>query len=312
LMSFLNEPHTMNTIQSNKKEKILFLINPISGTKKKINLPEKILQLVDKSMYDAEVYITRYKGEAIEIVPKKMVEGFRRFVAVGGDGTVNEIASALIDTDGILGIIPIGSGNGLARHLKIPINVEKSLKLINDGKFETIDYGRINNTPFFCTCGVGFDAHIGYQFAQNKGRGFITYIKVTIADFFNYKPKKYKLKIDKTSRFQTRAFLITFANASQYGNNAYISPNADIQDGKLDICILSPFRLHRAPGIGIRLFAKNIHRSSLMYTEQAKEVVLKRKKAGVVHFDGEPCEMGKKIKISIVPKGLKVMINSIK
>lgn len=298
----------MNTIPSNQKEKILFLINPISGTKKKGSIPDTINKLIDISRFDAEVYITRYKGEATELVPQKLAEGYRRIVAVGGDGTVNEIAKALVETDGILGILPIGSGNGLARHLKIPINVEKAMHLINKGKFEAIDYGKINDTPFFCTCGVGFDAHIGYKFAQNKGRGFITYIKVTIADFFNYKPKKYKLKIDNTSRLQTRAFLITFANASQYGNNAYISPNADIQDGKLDICILSPFRLHRAPGIGIRLFAKNIHRSSLMYTEQAKEIVLKRKKAGVVHFDGEPCEMGKKLKISIVPGGLKVMI----
>jgi len=291
-----------------QKEKVLFLINPISGTKNKGNLSETILKLLDHSRFEAEIHVTRFRGDATEVVPIKMAEGFKRFIAVGGDGTVNEIAKALVDTDGILGIIPIGSGNGLARHLKIPINVEKAMKLINDGKVEAIDYGRINDTPFFCTCGVGFDAHIGNEFAKNKGRGFITYIKVTISDFFSYKPKKYKLKIDNTGKLKTRAFLITFANASQYGNNAYISPNADIQDGKLDICILSPFRLHRAPGIGIRLFAKNINRSPLMHTEQAKEIVLKRKKAGVVHYDGEPCEMGKKIKISIVPKGLQVII----
>jgi diacylglycerol kinase (ATP) len=298
----------MSTPQTNQKEKILFLINPISGTKKKGNLSEKILQLMNNSLYDITIYTTQYKGEATELVPQKMKEGYNRFVAVGGDGTVNEIAKALIDTDGILGIIPIGSGNGLARHLKIPINIDKSIQLINRGKFESIDYGKINDNPFFCTCGVGFDAHIGNEFAKNKGRGFITYIKVTISDFFNYKPKKYKLKIDNIGKIKTRAFLITFANASQYGNNAYISPKADIQDGKLDICILSPFRLHRAPGIGIRLFAKRIDKSSLMYTEQAKEIILKRKKAGVVHFDGEPSEMGKKLKICIVPKGLRVML----
>lgn len=291
-----------------QKEKILFLINPISGTKKKGDLADKILNLIDQSKFEAEIHVTRFRGDATEVVPIKMAEGYRRFVAVGGDGTVNEIAKALVDTSGILGIIPIGSGNGLARHLRIPINIEKAMKLINKGNVEAIDYGRINGKPFFCTCGVGFDAHIGNEFAKNKGRGFITYIKVTISDFFNYRPKKYRLKIDKISKIKTRAFLITFANASQYGNNAYISPTADIQDGKLDICILSPFRLYRALGIGIRLFSKNINRSSLMYTEQAKEVVLKRKKAGVVHYDGEPCEMGKKINVKIVPKGLQVII----
>ncbi|RPH34589.1 MAG: YegS/Rv2252/BmrU family lipid kinase [Bacteroidales bacterium] len=290
------------------KEKILFLINPISGTKKKDNLAEQILKLLDHSRYEAEIHVTRFRGDATGIVPIKMAEGYNKFVAVGGDGTVNEIAKALVDSEGILGIIPIGSGNGLARHLRIPINIEKAMKLINRGNVEAIDYGRINGSPFFCTCGVGFDAHIGNEFAKNKGRGFLTYIKVTISDFFNYKPKKYKLKIDKIGKLKTRAFLITVANASQYGNNAYISPKADIQDGRLDICILSPFRLYRAPGIGIRLFAKKIDKSSLMHTEQAQQIVLKRKKAGVVHYDGEPCEMGKKIKIKIVPKGLKVIL----
>lgn len=299
----------MEAKETSNKEKILFLINPISGTKKKDNLPDRILKLIDKSRYEAEIHITRFRGDATEVVPIKMAEGYRRFVAVGGDGTVNEIAKALVDSEGILGIIPLGSGNGLARHLRIPLNIDKAMKLINEGKVDSIDYGRINNEPFFCTCGVGFDAHIGNEFAKNKGRGFLTYIKVTISDFFKYKPKKYRIKIDKELKLKSRAFLITAANASQYGNNAYIAPTADIQDGKLDICILSPFRLYRAPGLGIRVFTKRINKSSLMNTIQATEIVLKRKKAGVVHFDGEPSEMGKKIKIKIFPRGLKVMIS---
>lgn len=298
----------MNTVETSKKEKILFLINPISGTRKKDNIPDEILKLIDNTKYEVEIHITRFRGDATEIVPIKMAEGYNRFVAVGGDGTVNEVAKSLVDSEGILGIIPIGSGNGLARHLRIPLNLTKAMKLINEGKVDSIDYGRMNNEPFFCTCGVGFDAHIGNEFAKNKGRGFLTYIKVTIADFFKYKPKKYKIKIDKELKIKSRAFLITVANASQYGNNAYIAPTADIQDGKLDICILSPFRLHRAPGLGIRIFAKKVNKSSLMNTIQATEVVLKRNKAGVVHFDGEPSEMGKKIKIKIVPRGLKVIL----
>ena len=290
------------------KEKILFLINPISGTKKKGSISERILQLIDHSRYEVAVHVTKYKGEATEIVPKKLAAGFTRFIAVGGDGTVNEVAKALVDTDGILGIIPIGSGNGLARHLKIPLNFEKSIEVINVGKYDAIDYGRMNDMPFFCTCGVGYDARIGHKFAESNDRGLITYIKTTIKEFFNYKAKKYKLKIDNTHAFKSRAFLITFANASQYGNNAHISPNADIQDGKLDICILSPFRLYQGVAIGIRLFANTIDRSSLMNIIQAESIVLKRKKEGVVHFDGEPCIMGKKLKINIVSKGLKVII----
>ena len=229
-------------------------------------------------------------------------------MAVGGDGTVNEIAKALINTDAIMAIIPVGSGNGLARHLRIPLQPRKALELINKQKYQAIDCGLINNMPFFCTCGVGFDALIGEKFAQCKGRGLFNYVKTTITEYFNYKPEIYQITIDNEQNLNIPAFLITFANASQYGNNAYIAPNADICDGKLDMCILSPFKLYQAPGIGIQLFAKNINKSSLMQIERASNISLERASEGVVHFDGEPCRMGKKLEISLIDKCLNVIV----
>jgi diacylglycerol kinase (ATP) len=290
------------------KEKILFIINPISGTLNKKNLPVMIEELIDSSIFDVEIVVTKYKGEATEIVQQKLIDQYKYFVAVGGDGTVNEIAKVLINTRGILGIIPVGSGNGLARHLQIPLQPGKALKLINKLKYQAIDCGLINNIPFFCTCGVGFDALIGEKFAQCKGRGLTNYVKTTIKEYFNYKPEQYQITIDNEKVISRKAFLITFANGSQYGNNAYIAPKADISDGKLDICILAPFRLYKAPGIGIRLFAKNIHKSSLMHSERAQNIILERSSEGVVHFDGEPCRMGKKLDISLINKGLNVII----
>jgi YegS/Rv2252/BmrU family lipid kinase len=290
------------------KEKILFLINPISGTKYKGHLPELITKLVDPNVFNAEVVITKYKGEATEIVSRKLAENYRYFVAVGGDGTVNEIAKALINTRAVMGIIPVGSGNGLARHLHIPLNPEKAIKMINKLNYQAIDYGLINDTPFFCTCGVGFDALIGDKFAQCKGRGLSNYVKTTIKEYFNYQPDTYHITIDNGEKIVQRAFLITFANGSQYGNNAYIAPKADISDGKLDICILSPFRLYKAPGIGIRLFAGNIDKSRLMLNNRGTKILLERSKEGVVHFDGEPCHMGKEINIALINKGLNVFI----
>lgn len=290
------------------KEKILFLINPVSGTRHKRYLPGMIDELIDKNIFDIEVVITKYKGEATEIVRQKLIENYRYFVAVGGDGTVNEIAKALINSQGILGIIPVGSGNGLARHLKIPLEPRKALQVINRLKYQAIDYGLINNNPFFCTCGVGFDALIGEKFAQCKGRGLSNYVKTTISEYFNYKPEVYQITIDNERTISQPAFLITFANASQYGNNAYIAPNADISDGKLDICILSPFKLFKAPGIGIQLFSKNIDKSRLMQSERASHILLERVSEGVVHFDGEPHRMGKQIEISLVNQGLNVII----
>jgi diacylglycerol kinase (ATP) len=294
--------------QSFKKEKILFLINPISGTRRKENLPDLIKKQTDKALFDTEIVVTRYKGEATEIVRGKLNENYRYFVAVGGDGTVNEIAKVLVNTQAILGIMPVGSGNGLARHLQIPLHPKEAIKIINKQKFQAIDCGLINNTPFFCTCGVGFDALIGEKFAQCKGRGLANYVKTTILEYFNYKPETYKITINHERKMNIPAFLITFANGSQYGNNAYIAPNADISDGQLDMCILSPFKLYKAPGIGIRLFAGNIERSPLMHIERATNIILERTSEGVIHFDGEPCRMGKKLEISLINKGLNVII----
>ena len=294
--------------QSIVKEKILFVINPISGTLNKKNLPGMIDELIDTAIFDVEIVITKYKGEATEIVQQKLVDNYKYFVAVGGDGTVNEIAKALVNTQGILGIIPVGSGNGLARHLHIPLNPGMAIRLINKLKYQAIDCGLINNIPFFCTCGVGFDALIGEKFAQCKGRGLTNYVKTTIREYFKYKPENYKITIDNEKVISHKAFLITFANGSQYGNNAYIAPQADISDGKLDICILSPFRLLKAPGIGIKLFAKTINKSSHMHTERATNIVLERATEGFVHFDGEPCRMGKKLNISLINKGLNIIV----
>jgi diacylglycerol kinase family enzyme len=229
-------------------------------------------------------------------------------VAVGGDGTVNEIAKVLINTPATMGIIPVGSGNGLARHLKIPLQPGRAIQTINNLKYQAIDVGMINHTPFFCTCGVGFDALIGDKFAQCKGRGLSNYVKTTISEYFNYQPETYQITVDNEEKIERQAFLITFANASQYGNNAFIAPKADICDGELDICILSPFRLYRAPVIGVRLFAGNIDKSPLMYCKKGSKVMLERSSEGVIHFDGEPFQMGKKLEISLISKGLNIII----
>jgi len=294
--------------QLSVKEKILFLINPISGTRHKGHLPGMIKEWIDASLFDVEIVITKYKGEATEIVRQKLLDNYRYFVAVGGDGTVNEIAKELINSQGIMGIIPVGSGNGLARHLQIPLQPIKAIQIINKLKYQAIDYGLINNNPFFCTCGVGFDALIGDKFAQCKSRGLINYVKTTIREYFNYKPEMYQITIDDERTIKRQAFLITFANGSQYGNNAYIAPHADISDGKLDMCIISPFKLYKAPEIGIRLFAKSIHKSSLIHIEKASKIVLERANDGVVHFDGEPHRMGKTLNISLINKGLNIIV----
>jgi YegS/Rv2252/BmrU family lipid kinase len=290
-----------------EKEKIAFIINPISGTVSKKNVPDQISESLNLNKYEPVIYFTTAAGHATQLAQTCIENGITKIIAVGGDGTVNELGRALINTPAYLGIIPCGSGNGLARYLGIPLKTSDAIAMLNNCLKSEIDYGTINEQPFFCTCGVGFDAHIGNRFAQSKKRGFLTYVKETIYAFFNYQPKKYRIKIDG-ERYKHQAFMVTCANSGQYGNDAYISPSADIRDGLLDVCILSPFPKRKALDIGIRLFKRTMDKSEYLTVIKGKKITIKRKKKGEVHLDGEPALMGKKIKVRIEPLGLKVLV----
>ncbi|MDA3953958.1 MAG: YegS/Rv2252/BmrU family lipid kinase [Bacteroidales bacterium] len=288
-------------------DKIIFIINPVSGKKKKKNIPVLIKKTFDNEDEYKIVY-TSFAGEATIIAKKYLNKGYKKFIAIGGDGTVNEVASAIVDTDAILGILPLGSGNGLARHLKIPLKLQKGLNIIKKGNHKKIDYGEINDHKFFCTTGVGFDAHVGHVFSKLEKRGFSNYIRTTVSEFRRYQPKRYEISMNGTTIMRD-AFLITFANASQYGNNAHIAPKAIINDGKLEIAIMRSFPLITAPGIGARLFLKNIDKSNYLETYRCKSIVVKRNSPDVIHYDGEPGKMGEVLYIKIVPKGLNVFVN---
>lgn len=289
------------------KKKILFIVNPISGGVRKAGVVQKIQRLMDHNKFDVTVRFTESAGHATEIAAEAVKEGFPYVVAAGGDGTINEIGRALIHSDTALGVIPLGSGNGLARHLKLPLNTEKAIQLLNNAKVKAIDAGMMNEKAFFCTAGIGFDAHIGKIFAGIKGRGFRGYISAVIREFAKYKPWNYKIHL-KDRVFEHKAFLITFANASQYGNNAYIAPKAQTDDGKLQVCIFKPFPLYAMPGLAIRIFTKRIDRSSYMDTHDATELKVEREREGPVHMDGEPYEMGKDINVCILPGALHVLL----
>lgn len=289
------------------KEKILFVINPVSGKKSKDYIPDLIKQIFAEDIFDITIFYTSFSGEATQIIKQSLNKGYQKIVAVGGDGTVNEVASAITETDVVLGIVPTGSGNGLARHLKIPMNVKKALEIIKRGHPIKMDFGMINDQKFFCTTGVGFDAHIGHVFSKAHTRGFVSYLKATLSEFKQYRPMRYEISMNGTT-YMRDAFLITFANASQYGNNAHIAPKAIINDGKIDVSIMRSFPIISAPNLGTRLFIKTIDKSHYVETFQCKKIVVKRKEPGVVHFDGEPVEMGEILNIKVVPKGLYVIV----
>lgn len=289
------------------KTKIAFIINPISGSGKKEELPILIQRGLDASMFEPEIVFTNFRGHGSMLAKHFIEEGFQRIVAVGGDGTVNEIAKELVHTDCTLGIIPIGSGNGLARHLGIPMNKRKAIEQLNYSEPILIDYGIVNNKPFFCTCGTGFDAYVSTEFAKGKRRGIMRYIEKIITGYFSCKSQNYHLKGDGID-LKTKAFVMTFANASQWGNNAYIAPQASVQDGKLDISIMSNFPIIAIPTLALQLFTKNIDKDLFMTTLRSDELTLTREESGPFHYDGEPYEEGTKIHIKIIPDGLKVLV----
>ena len=290
-----------------EKKKISFIINPKSGTQSKEQILHLLDEKLDQTKYAKEVVYTEYAGHAVEIAAQKAKEGVHAVVAIGGDGTINEIARSLVHTKTALGIIPCGSGNGLARHLQISMEPKKAIEIINEGIMDVIDYGKINNVPFFCTCGVGFDAFVSLKFAKAGRRGPLTYLEKTLLESLKYQPETYELETeDGTLKY--KAFLIACGNASQYGNNAYIAPQATLTDGLLDVTILEPFTVLDVPALSFQLFNKTIDQNSRIKTFRCKQLCIRRTTPGVVHFDGDPMMMGENIDVKVIKEGLQVII----
>lgn len=290
------------------KKSILFIMNPISGTVSKVGIPGIIDERLDKEKFDCQIAFTQYAGHATELAKAAVDNGVDVVVAVGGDGTVNEVGRSLVNTHTAMGIIPCGSGNGLARHLALPLNVKKSVDIINVCTIHRLDYGIINGMPFFCTCGMGFDAFISMKFAEAGKRGPITYAQKILEEGLKYEPQTYEIE-DEEGIHHYKAFLVSAANASQYGNNAYIAPQASMSDGLLDIIIMEPFDVIEAPQVAIEMFNKTLDKNLKIKTFKAKHIHVHRKEAGVIHYDGDPVMADKDIDISLVPKGIDIIVN---
>lgn len=291
-----------------EKKRITFIINPISGSHHRHDIPQMITEGIDAERFEVDIRFTEYSGHAAQITHECVEKKVDIVVAVGGDGTINEVARSLTHSDTALGIIPSGSGNGLARHLCIPMNVRKAIGIINQCQIEAFDYGVVNGIPFFCTCGMGFDAFISLKFAEAGKRGPITYVENVLMEGLKYQPETYEIE-DTTGTHRYKAFLITCANASQYGNNAYIAPRASMKDGMMDITIMEPFTVMEAPQISIDLFNKTLTSNSKIKTFQAQSIRIHRSAPGAIHFDGDPIITNQDVEVHIEPLGIKIVVN---
>ena len=289
-------------------ESYLFIINPSSGTSIGQH-PGKISKAIEDFVKNnggkAKVLFTERRGHATELVEANIdKENWKAVVAVGGDGTVNEVAKALVNRPTPLGILPLGSGNGLARHLGLPLTLSLSLKRLFDGTVKTIDSAELNGIPFFCTAGMGFDAYVGCLFSQQPSRGLATYVNVSMRSYWSYKPQKYKL-----NGKPIEVFSLSFANAGQFGNNAWVAPQASVFDGLLDICTIIPFPKWYGSNLTYKLFTKQLKPSAYISYQLASDAVIEADKPPMIHYDGEPLQLETtRIEIKVKPKSLRIIV----
>lgn len=266
--------------------KIYLIANNRAGHGKGSKATEYAISFFTKNGCSVDYVFTQYPGHATELAAKASSGGFDLVVAIGGDGTANETAQGLVGSDTIFGIIPIGSGNGLAREIGISTNIQKACQILLEGVTRTIDVCRISNKHFFCTAGIGFDAHIAYEMSIASSRGFWRYVRLAVMESLFYKPLKVKICIDGRL-YDYSAFLITFANASQYGNNIFIAPAASMSDGMLDVVVVKHFSKILLPVFGLALFFKQVHRLPFVECHKAKAIELIQTDTAAFHFDGE-------------------------
>jgi YegS/Rv2252/BmrU family lipid kinase len=287
-------------------KQLLFLINPIAGGKSKTRIPGLIREHLDASKFDYRYRFTEYVGHARELAKEAIEDGVDVVVAVGGDGTINEVASSLVGSPVYMGIVPMGSGNGLATALGISLHPAKAIQQLNTSSAHLVDSASINGHPIFNVSGMGFDAEISALFAKETNRGLWGYVKNTLSAIIKYQPQEYTLELNGET-IQRTAFMISLANSTQFGNNAHISPEASITDGLLDICVVKPFPLYKFPLLAYRLFSRTAHKSSFIEIYKSKETTITRSKEGPVHLDGEPIVLGTKLHIVLHPASLYLM-----
>lgn len=288
------------------REKTRILINPISGTGKQAKAFSALKEHLNASLFDAEIKESSKKGDITRLANEAVISGADAVIVVGGDGTINEAIQTLAGTKTALGIIPIGSGNALARHLKIPISIKKSIHRINQFKTKKIDTAQLNSHTFVSLAGVGFDAQVAKKFSLGKKRGLWNYIKITIREYFNYSEKEYDFDLDG-KRMHAKAFMIVFANANQFGNNLVISPEGIIDDGYLDVCIVRRPKVYQLPFIFYLFLRKRIHHSKLVDIRKAKNIKLELKQTEQINVDGEAISIVGPIEIAIKPLSLSVI-----
>ena len=289
------------------KQKIRFIINPISGRSQKNDLPRQIEQFLNSDRYEYDIKVSEYAGQARVLAREAVEQHYNIVAAVGGDGTINEIGTELIGTDMALAVIPCGSGNGLSRCLNIPLDPVKAIELINRDAVCLIDTVQVNDVPFISIGGTGYDAQVANDYALDTRHGFNTYLHYIVKNYFTLGEKEYTLQLANRS-FTTKAFFISFANSNQMGYDFPISPKASLWDGKVDICIVRKPNPLELPIVGSFFLSSHMDKSPKVDIMQVPELTIVRPEADVVNIDGESKHFDKDLHIKVNPLSLHVIV----
>jgi diacylglycerol kinase (ATP) len=288
------------------KKKICFIINPISGIAKQKISESFIKELIDPAQAEIEISYTKAPKHATELAKDACARGIDIVVAVGGDGSINEVSKGMLYSQSSMAIIPTGSGNGLARNLGIPMNLKESIQLILKAQTKTIDTCEINGIHFINVAGIGFDAEIAHRFASFGKRGFLSYIKLVLNCYFSFKEEKFTLfQADK--KFNKSALMLSIANGSQFGNNASISPLSQLDDGLFEVCFLNKIPLFAIPKFVSQLFSKKINASKYFEQHSVKELHFIAE-SGKIHVDGEPLITEKEMHVLLKHASIHILV----
>ncbi|MCC2546398.1 YegS/Rv2252/BmrU family lipid kinase [Hymenobacter sp. BT175] len=287
--------------------RICFILNPMSGTNRQQDVPALLAAAAEEAGVEYEIQLTAAAGHATELARAAARAGFRIVAAVGGDGTVNEVACGLLGTQAALGIVPRGSGNGLARHLEVPLTLAGAVQRMAAPTFQQIDVGRINGRAFFCTAGLGFDAHVSKMFASAGTRGLSTYVKVALREYRTYQPTPVTVTLNEQT-FETDCYVLAFANAAQYGNNAYIAPLADVRDGLLDLCLIDALPVTRALRVSLGLALGNLPASKAAVYHTTRHVLVRAAAPIGFHVDGDYVADAQEYEVTLTHLELEVAV----
>jgi YegS/Rv2252/BmrU family lipid kinase len=288
--------------------KARFIFNPRSGHNlRNPYLLSRTEAFIREHGLNANVVSTEFPRHATQLARAAVEENCELVVAIGGDGTMNEVAAALVGTSAALGLVPCGSGNGLGRHLGIPGPGKGAFRNLLDGDTRTIDTGLVNGIPFFNAMGMGFDAEISDRFNRLNRRGLGAYFRTTFQTLFSFRPQAYVIRNGHGSVI-TRAFIVSIANSDQYGNDCFIAPGAKVDDGNLDVTVVKTVDVFNAVPLALRLFTKSIDGSPSVERLRGSHFTIERAAPGLLHTDGETHEQGRTVEISVRPRSLRVRV----